>query len=49
MLCPNGKMILVDWNNNRRLVILNDDGTLDKEISCPQFYPFDVTYLDDAV
>jgi DNA-binding beta-propeller fold protein YncE len=44
--CPNGKVILVDWHN-RRLVILNDDGTLDKEIPCSMSYPIDVTYLDD--
>jgi DNA-binding beta-propeller fold protein YncE len=48
IVCPNDKMILVDcyWNN-RRLVILNDDGTLDKVIPCSMSYPFDVTYLDD--
>jgi hypothetical protein len=44
--CPNGKVILVDWHN-RRLVILNDDDTLDKVIPCSMGYPFDVTYLDD--
>jgi hypothetical protein len=47
IVCPNGKMILVDCYNNNRLVILNDDGTLDKEIPCSLSYPFDVTYLDD--
>jgi hypothetical protein len=40
-------VILVDWNENRRLVILNDDGTLDRVIPCSMSYPFDVTYLDD--
>ena len=44
---PNGKVILVDWNENRRLVILNDGGTLDRVIPCSMSYPFDVTYLDD--
>jgi DNA-binding beta-propeller fold protein YncE len=41
-------MILVDccWNN-RRLIVFNDDGTVDKEIPCSLGYPFDVTYLDD--
>jgi outer membrane protein assembly factor BamB len=39
-------VILVDWHN-RRLVILNDDDTLDKVIPCSMGYPFDVTYLDD--
>jgi DNA-binding beta-propeller fold protein YncE len=47
IVSPNGKMILVDCYYNRRLVILNDDGTLDKVIPCSLCYPFDVTYLDD--
>ena len=47
IVCPNGKMILVDSYYNSRLVILNDDGTLDKEIRCALDYPRDVTYLDD--
>ena len=47
IVCPNGKMILADCYSNKRLVILNDDGTLDKEIPCSMGYPFDVTYLDD--
>ena len=47
IVCPNGKMILVDCYNNNRLVILNDDGTLDKEIPCLLGSPLDVTYLDD--
>jgi hypothetical protein len=33
IVCPNGKKIFVDFNNSR-LVIFNDDGTLDKEINC---------------
>jgi hypothetical protein len=40
-------MILADYYFNRRLVIRNDDGTLDKEIPCSGSIPFDVTYLDD--
>jgi hypothetical protein len=40
-------VILVDWSENGRLVILNDDGTLDKVIPCSLGHPFDVTYLDD--
>jgi hypothetical protein len=40
-------MILADYYTNSRLVILNDDCTLDKEIPCSMGYPFDVTYLDD--
>jgi DNA-binding beta-propeller fold protein YncE len=47
IVCPNGKMILVENNSNSRLVILNDDGTLDKVITCSLSYPSDVTYLDD--
>jgi hypothetical protein len=47
IVCPNGKMIVVDNSYNKRLVTLNEDGTLDKEISC-SYYPFDVTCLDDT-
>jgi predicted DNA-binding protein (UPF0278 family) len=48
IVSSNGKVILVDcYYYNRRLVILNDDGTLDKEIPCSLSYPYDVTYLDD--
>jgi outer membrane protein assembly factor BamB len=47
IVSPNGKLILVDCYYHRRLVILNDDGTLDKEIPCSMSYPIDVTYLDD--
>jgi DNA-binding beta-propeller fold protein YncE len=47
IVCPNGKMILADCYSNKRLIILNDDGTLDKEIPCSMGFPFDVTYLDD--
>jgi len=47
IVCPNGKMIFVDWLNNG-LVIVNDDGTLDKEIHCSLGDTFDVTYLDDT-
>jgi hypothetical protein len=44
IVSPNGKMILMDCYYNRRLVILNDDGTLDRVIPCTMSYPFDVTY-----
>ena len=47
IVCPNGKMIFVDIKNSR-LVILNDDGTLDKVITCSLGYLFDVTCLDDT-
>ena len=44
---PNGKMIVVD-HGNKRLATLNEDGTIDKEISCSPGYPFDVTCLDNT-
>ena len=47
IVSSNGKMILVDCYFNRGLVILTDDGTLDKVIPCSLGAPFDVTYLDD--
>jgi hypothetical protein len=47
IVCPNGKMIFLDYYNNR-LVILNEDGTLDKEIPCSLSNPFDVACLDDT-
>jgi DNA-binding beta-propeller fold protein YncE len=48
IVCPNDSMILMNcYYYNRRLLVLNDDGTLDKEIPCSLGYPFDVTYLDD--
>ena len=40
-------MIFVDWCN-RRLLIHNDDGTLDKEIPSSLGQLRDVTYLDDT-
>jgi hypothetical protein len=41
-------MILVaKCSSSRRLVILNDDGKLDREIPCSLGEPIDVTYLDD--
>jgi hypothetical protein len=47
IVCPNGKMIFVDRSNNK-LVILNDDGTLYKVITCSLDKPLDVTCLDDT-
>ena len=47
IICPKGKMILADCYSNKKLVILNDDGTLDKKIPCSIGHPLDVTYLDD--
>jgi hypothetical protein len=41
IVCPNDRMVFVDWYK-RRLLILNDDGTLDKEIPCSLGQPCDV-------
>jgi len=48
IVCPNGKIIFADLLYHNRLVILNDDGTLDKVITCSLGDPFDVTCLYDA-
>ena len=45
IVCPNGKMIFMDYYS--RLVILNDDGTLYKEISCLSGHPYGVSCLDN--
>ena len=47
IVCPNGKMIFVDFKDSR-LVILNEDGKLDKVITCSLGYLFDVARLDDT-
>jgi hypothetical protein len=47
VICPNGKMLFTD-NNNHKLVILNNDGTLDKEITCSPYNSHDVTLIDDS-
>jgi hypothetical protein len=47
IVCPNDTIIFVDYYNSR-LVILDEDGPLDKVISCSLGYPFDVTCLDDT-
>jgi len=47
IVCPNDKMMFVDYYNSR-LVILNDSGTLYKEISRSLSYLFDVTCLGDT-
>ena len=47
IVCPNAIMIFVE-NYNRRLVIPNEDGILDKEIHCLLRHQFDVTCLDDT-
>jgi hypothetical protein len=47
IVCSNGRMIFVD-HYKRRLVILKDDDTLDRVITCSLGKPFDVTCLDDT-
>ena len=47
VICHNGKIIYTD-NDNQNLVILNKDGTLDKEITCSPHHPRDVTLIDDS-
>ncbi|CAG2249043.1 unnamed protein product [Mytilus edulis] len=41
-----GRMIFADYNN-KRLVIVHSDGTLDTEIPLSPLEPFDVTCIDD--
>ena len=48
VVSPNGKTIFADFYSNQRLVILNEDGTLHKEIHCSLGDPFDMTCLDDT-
>jgi outer membrane protein assembly factor BamB len=38
-------MLFID-NNKQKLAILNNDGTLDKEITCSPHHPRDVTLID---
>ena len=47
VICPNGKMLFTD-NSHKKLFILNNDGTLDKEITCSPYDPRDVTLIDDS-
>jgi hypothetical protein len=47
VICPNGKMLFTD-SYNQKLVLLNNDGTLDKEITCSPYPPRDVTLIDDS-
>ena len=47
VFCLNGKMLFTD-SNEQKLAILNNDGTLDKEITCSPYYSRDVTLIDDS-
>jgi hypothetical protein len=40
-------MLFTD-RNSKRLVILNNDGTSDKEIKCSPYFSRDVTLIDDS-
>jgi hypothetical protein len=48
VICPNGKMLFTDNISKQNLVILNNGGTLDKEITCSPHHPRDVTLIDDS-
>jgi hypothetical protein len=48
IVCPDGRLVFVDYNYNSKLVILNGDRTLHTEITCSPSKPFDVTCLDDT-
>jgi hypothetical protein len=47
VFCLNGKMLFTDCNE-QKLVILNNNGTLDKEITCSPHHSRDVTLIDDS-
>ncbi|VDI41314.1 Hypothetical predicted protein [Mytilus galloprovincialis] len=44
---PDGRMIIADCYYNKRLIIVQSDGTLYWEIPLSPLYPFDVTCIDD--
>ena len=48
VICPNGKMLFTDNSSKQKLVILNNDGTLDKKITCSPYFSRDVTLIDDS-
>jgi DNA-binding beta-propeller fold protein YncE len=48
VIFPNGKMLFTDNSSKQKLFILNNDGTLDKEITCSPYDPRDVTLIDDS-
>ena len=48
LICSSGKMIFTDTSLKNKRVILNNDGTLNKEITCSPYYPRDVTFLIDV-
>ncbi|CAG2249035.1 unnamed protein product [Mytilus edulis] len=46
---PDGRMIFADCYFNKRLIIVQSDGTLDSEIPLSPLNPFDVTCIDDKM
>ncbi|XP_063402528.1 uncharacterized protein LOC134686741 [Mytilus trossulus] len=44
---PDGRMIFADCYFNKKLVIIQSDGSLDSEIPLSPFCPFDVTCIDN--
>ncbi|CAG2198911.1 unnamed protein product [Mytilus edulis] len=45
--CPNGDMVFVDYNDGRRLLIMDSMGNFRREISLPSIQPYDVTSIDE--
>jgi hypothetical protein len=43
------KMLFTDSSSKQKLVILNNNGTLDKEITCSPHFSRDVTLIDDSI
>jgi hypothetical protein len=48
VICHIGKMLFTDNSSKQKLVILNNDGTLDKKITCSTYFSRDVTLIDDS-
>ncbi|CAG2249039.1 unnamed protein product [Mytilus edulis] len=46
---PDGRMIFADCYFNKRLIIVQGDGSLDTEIPLSPLNPFDVTCIDDKM
>ncbi|XP_071137239.1 uncharacterized protein [Mytilus edulis] len=44
---PDGRIIFADCYHNKRLVIVQSEGTLDTKIPLSPLHPFDVTCIDD--
>ncbi|VDI41316.1 Hypothetical predicted protein [Mytilus galloprovincialis] len=46
---PDGRIIFADCYHNKRLIIVQSDGSLDSEIPLSPLLPFDVTCIDDKL